>query len=121
MRKQLSKTVRQQVYDKCGCHCAYCGCELEYKDMQVDHAESVYRAEMQGHETDNEIGNLMPACRQYNFYKGANDIEGLRQAITNVLSRTCVDNFQARMAMKYGIIKLYPWDGKFYFEKNQIP
>lgn len=22
--------------------CAYCGCDLEYKDMQVDHVKSVY-------------------------------------------------------------------------------
>lgn len=33
----ISKKVRQLVYDKCGGHCAYCGKEIAYKDMQVDH------------------------------------------------------------------------------------
>ena len=31
----ISKKVRQLVYDKCGGHCAYCGKEIAYKDMQV--------------------------------------------------------------------------------------
>lgn len=33
----IPKKIRQQVYDKCGGHCAYCGKEIAYKDMQVDH------------------------------------------------------------------------------------
>lgn len=37
MRKPIPKKLRKQVYAKCNGHCAYCGCELEYKDMQVDH------------------------------------------------------------------------------------
>ena len=37
MRKPIPKSVRKQVYAKYNGHCAYCGCELEYKDMQVDH------------------------------------------------------------------------------------
>lgn len=36
-RKRISKSVREQVYKKCHGHCAYCGCLLDYKDMQVDH------------------------------------------------------------------------------------
>lgn len=47
-RKAIPKQVRQQVYDKCNGHCAYCGCKLDIKDMQVDHIESVYRAEYNG-------------------------------------------------------------------------
>lgn len=41
-RKAISKATRLAVYDKCNHRCAYCGCELEYKDMQVDHIEAVY-------------------------------------------------------------------------------
>ena len=36
-RKALPKSVRIAVYQKCNGHCAYCGCDLQYKDMQVDH------------------------------------------------------------------------------------
>lgn len=41
-RKAISKATRLAVYDKCNHRCAYCGCELEYKDMQADHVEAVY-------------------------------------------------------------------------------
>lgn len=36
-RKPIPKDVRKQVYEKYNGHCAYCGCKLDYKDMQVDH------------------------------------------------------------------------------------
>lgn len=36
-RRKLTKDERMAVYKKTNGHCAYCGCELEYKDMQVDH------------------------------------------------------------------------------------
>jgi hypothetical protein len=38
----LTKTQRQEVYDKCGGRCAYCGCELE-KGWHVDHVQSIRR------------------------------------------------------------------------------
>lgn len=36
-RKQLTKSERTAIYNKYSGHCAYCGKEIEYKDMQVDH------------------------------------------------------------------------------------
>lgn len=36
-KSQMNKNVRQAVYAKYNGHCAYCGCEIDYKDMQVDH------------------------------------------------------------------------------------
>lgn len=39
-RRVIPKAVRLAVYDKCNHRCAYCGCELDYKDMQVDHARN---------------------------------------------------------------------------------
>ena len=30
---KLSKTWREQIWNKYNKHCAYCGCELDYKDM----------------------------------------------------------------------------------------
>lgn len=32
MAKQ-NKKLRQEIYDKYNGHCAYCGCEIELKDM----------------------------------------------------------------------------------------
>lgn len=48
MRKAIPKQIRQKVYEKHNGHCAYCGCELEYKDMQVDHIDSIERASWEG-------------------------------------------------------------------------
>ena len=33
----ISKSKREAVYRKYNGHCAYCGREIAYKDMQVDH------------------------------------------------------------------------------------
>ena len=38
-RKAIPKAVRQQVYDSLNGHCGYCGCEITYKEMQVDHIQ----------------------------------------------------------------------------------
>ena len=40
--KAIPKKTRLKSYDKYNHRCAYCGCDLEYKDMQVDHVKSVY-------------------------------------------------------------------------------
>lgn len=35
--KKIPKKTRLAVYEKCNHRCAYCGCDLKYEDMQVDH------------------------------------------------------------------------------------
>ena len=37
---KANKTDRKKVLDKYGGHCAYCGCELTLKSMQIDHIVS---------------------------------------------------------------------------------
>ena len=39
--KTIPKKIRLELYEKYNNKCAYCGCDLEYKDMQVDHVKSV--------------------------------------------------------------------------------
>lgn len=112
--KPIPKRIREIVYQKYDGHCAYCGCELQYKDMQVDHIVSVFRSTVQ----DDSIENLMPSCRRCNFYKAGDDINGFRRKIREWLERSCRESFQVKLAMKYGILTYKPWDGKFYFEKG---
>ena len=126
-RKTFTKKERQAVYEKCNGHCAYCGCELDIKDMQIDHIVSVGWSSYGGKESQrlieegkmNEIDNLLPACRQCNFYKGMNDLDGFRYMLKNVLWNTCTNNFQQKLAMKYGMITKHEWDGRFYFEREK--
>lgn len=129
MRKRIPKEIRQQVYDKYNGHCAYCGKEIDYKDMQVDHIVpymwSVYGTKEQREPIENMIkdgsmdgiDNLMPSCRACNFYKGMTDLEGFRDNIKERLQKSCCSTFQTRLAMQYGIMTFNEWDGKFYFEK----
>ena len=32
-RRKLGREERLQIYDRCIRRCAYCGCDIEYKDM----------------------------------------------------------------------------------------
>lgn len=118
MRKPINKQLRQQVYDKYNGHCAYCGCELEMKDMQIDHIESVYRAEVLHKQVDNTIDNFMPACPSCNYYKHTDTIEQFRSNLTDMLMRNVRRPFDYRLAVKYGLVveKIQPI--KFYFEKS---
>lgn len=35
-RRKLTAAERQQIYEKFGGRCAYCGCEITIKEMQAD-------------------------------------------------------------------------------------
>lgn len=118
--KSISKKKRLLVYDKCNGHCAYCGCELEFKDMQVDHIESVWaNVEWKANKTldeINDLGNLMPSCRMCNFYKSSASLEKFRQNLTDVLMPNVRKPFDYRLALKYGLIEEHIKPITFYFE-----
>ena len=110
-RKSIPQSVRKIVHQKYGGRCAYCGCELEYKDMQADHIQSVY-----GKNGGNEVDNLMPACRMCNFYKSTYSIEEFREQL-QMLTERLDKIFIYRLAKKYGIVEEHKRPIQFYFEK----
>lgn len=112
-RKPIPKSVREKVYQKFNGHCAYCGCELAYKDMQVDHIKSVC-----GYGDNNNIDNLFPSCRMCNFYKGISDLEYFRKSLETLHERLRKP-FIYRLALKYGLITEHKNKVVFYFEKEQ--
>ena len=112
-RKPIPQKIRKQVHEKYGGHCAYCGCELEYKDMQVDHVTSVY-----WNNGGNEIDNLMPACRMCNFYKSTFTLEKFRERLQTMTKRLDRD-FTYRLAKKYRIGVERNEPVKFYFERGR--
>jgi 5-methylcytosine-specific restriction endonuclease McrA len=114
----MNKALRQRVFAKYDGHCAYCGCALEYDNMQVDHLKAIGRGVpdeqlMEQRGTD-DFDNLMPSCRMCNFYKARLDIESFRSKIANTLDYK--HTFATNMALKYGILTEHVWSGKFYFE-----
>ena len=114
-RKYINKSIREQVYQKYDGHCAYCGCEIEFKDMQCDHLLPVYRPQ-NVYKDINNIDNLMPSCRQCNYYKNTFTLERFRQELKTLMERVRKPLIY-RLASKYGMVKEGEWDGNFYFER----
>jgi hypothetical protein len=111
MRRRLCKWERVQVYQKMGGHCAYCGCDLKYKDMQVDHVIALRRG---GADT---LDNMLPACRSCNYYKDTLTIEGFRDNIARLPTVLMRDNVTYKIAVRFGTVHPNPHKVKFYFEK----
>ena len=118
----ISKETRKLVYDKYKGHCAYCGCEIEIKDMQVDHIVPKCRNnEMwyKGKIGTDEISNLNPSCRMCNYYKGMGSLEQFREKLSTMLITNVRRPFDYRLALKYGLVKEDIHSIKFYFEKKE--
>ena len=103
--------LRQRVWLKYNKHCGYCGKLLEYRDMQVDHIHAKRYAG-----TD-RFENLMPSCRRCNHYKRTRDLEQFRLLIKTLHERV-QDQYITKVAIDYGIVKIKPFSGWFYFEKS---
>lgn len=121
-RKAIPKAVRQQVYNSLNGHCGYCGCKIEYKEMQIDHIEAVHLHEKElkagkGQQI-NDIGNYMPACRMCNFYKSTMSINKFREQLETLPERL-EKIFIYRLAKKYGIVQEIKKPTQFYFEKQK--
>lgn len=118
--KAISKKVRIALYEKYNHRCAYCGCEMEYKDMQVDHIESVYCnndiAQTMSEKEMYDESNLLPTCRQCNFYKSTFTVEQFRQRLKEVMMPNLQKDFYYRLAAKYGLIEETDKSIIFYYE-----
>lgn len=113
-RKRLKKSERMEIYNKTNGRCAYCGCELRYEDMQVDHIVPLNGWSQKGNDT---LDNMLPACRSCNHYKSRSTLEGFRkmvEAIPDVLMR---DSVTYRNAVRFGLVTPSPHPVKFYFER----
>lgn len=62
-RRKLIKEERQYLLNKYNQKCAYCGCDLNYESLTVDHIIPLHK-----NGTD-DIENMNPACRSCNHYK----------------------------------------------------
>ena len=119
----MKQSIRQAVYQKCNGRCGYCGKEIEYKAMQVDHIEAHWhnltdkeavRAGIK--KGSNDIDNLMPACARCNRWKSTYSIEQFRKEIALQVSRLNLYNANYRIAIDYGLITENDKPVQFYFE-----
>lgn len=108
------KINREHVHSKYGGRCAYCGQEITLKQMQVDH----YYPKRMPNIDVNHIDNLMPACKLCNHYKRAQMPEVWRVTMMTLHKR--IENIYInKVGVNFGMVTIKPWDGKFYFEKQQ--
>lgn len=115
-RVAISKSKREAVYAKYGGRCAYCGKEIDYKDMQVDHFLPLRAWGIEDAGTD-DLENLMPACRMCNHYKRANTLETFRRYIAEI-PRKLRDNYIYKIGVAYGNVIENEKPIEFYFEKE---
>lgn len=110
-RRKLSKAERREVYDKCGGHCAYCGCELPFDKMQIDHVRPLrwYGAD--------ELYNMLPACHSCNHYKGVSTLDSFRANIERFPYVLMRDSITYKNAVRFGLVEPKPQKVVFYFEK----
>lgn len=121
------KIDRNKVYLKYDKKCAYCGKDIEYKEMQIDHifpqtrkhwlkSDKTKEIEKLNFNDINDFKNLNPSCRRCNHYKRALTLDEYRNLLLTLHERI-EKQYIDKVAIDYGIIILNPFDGKFYFEK----
>ena len=114
-RRKLTPAERMEVYRKMDGHCAYCGCELRYEDMQVDHIVPLNGWTRRGTDT---LDNMYPACRSCNHYKSTMDIETFRQMVENMPTALMRDSVTYKNAVRFGLVIPNPRPVTFFFERR---
>jgi predicted RNA-binding Zn-ribbon protein involved in translation (DUF1610 family) len=114
MRMAFTKSVRLAVYEKYGGRCAYCGRQIAYNAMQVDHF--IPKCGLNESGSDN-LANLMPSCRMCNHYKRAHDLETFRRYIQEI-PRKLRNDYIYKIGVVYGNVIEKPKQIVFYFEQD---
>lgn len=118
------KINRDQVYKKYNGHCAYCGKEIKFREMQVDHIKPKSNNKPIGRDIygnfiypgNDDIENINPSCRRCNHYKRAYSLEEFRNMIKTIHERIHY-KYIVKVVEDYGIVVYQVWDGLFYFER----
>lgn len=120
-RRKISPEERENIYLKYNKHCAYCGIEIKYSEMEVDHLIPIYHFEMKPelqNKTPDCFENLMPSCRSCNRYKDTYDIETFRKVVTSIPHKLRRDHKIFSIGERYGLVKTISTEPvQFYFEQ----
>lgn len=119
MAKTIPKKIREQVYAKYFGHCAYCGKEIAYKDMQLDHLIPRQRERFKKY-SEEEIEcfeNYMPSCRRCNHYKRAHSLEAFRKMIEEIPEKLFRDNYIYKVGLDYHLFTVNKHKVIFFFEQ----
>lgn len=118
----MTKKQRLDIYNKLNGHCAYCGKEIEYKDMQVDHQIPQRRAKKGRNKVSLEViedpNNLFASCRRCNLHKRAVNLETYRRYVEEIPQKLLA-TFIYKAGLDYKLIEVKPRKIKFYFEMTE--
>ena len=110
------KIDRKKIFDKYDGHCAYCGCEIDFSKMQVDHFNAQIWNKDKGEKPDNSFENLMPACKECNRYKSAWNIEYIRELLEKS-KKQLLKTQNLRILNRLNGFQINDEPIEFYFEK----
>lgn len=110
----INKAKREAVYRKYDGRCAYCGREIAYKNMQVDHFIPKHAYSEHG---SDDITNLMPSCRMCNHYKRATPLDLWRTFIEEIPGKLSNTSYIYKVGVAYGLIEEHEHPVTFYFEE----
>ena len=114
----MKKEKREKIYNKFNGRCAYCGTEIKYNDMQVDHYWPQFLAHFQPKLDNNRFENLMPSCRKCNIHKGGMKPEVWRKELERQVSMLR-NNAQFDRALRFNRIQITEALAIiFHFEKH---
>lgn len=129
---RLTKTQREEVKNKLGGRCAYCGVPLGDK-WHADHLEPVIRESKyvrgEGFKltgalekpANDTLENLMPACAPCNLDKHSMKLEDWRVKLQNSCTVLRRDSSTYRHALRFGlVVESQAPRLEFYFEVRMI-
>lgn len=110
-RIKLSKAERRQIFEKTHGHCAYCGQEISFEEMQVDHVEPLRKGGADAKE------NMLPACRSCNHYKSTLSVEQFRAMVERIPETLARDCATFKNGVRFGVVRIERKPVIFYFEQ----
>ncbi len=111
----MKRGLREKIYNKFNKRCAYCGVDLKYKDMQVDHYWPQFLKHFEPDKDNNRFENLMPSCRKCNIHKGGMKPETWRGELERQVDMLR-KNAQFDRALRFDQIRTRERPIIFYFE-----
>ena len=109
----IPKKMRENAHGRFEGHCAYCGKQIKYGEMEMDFLLPVkYGGKI-------EIENLLPSCRVCNRYRKNRKLEQFRSSLELIPKILTRDSGAYRIAKQYGMIKDVPKPSvQFWFEEE---
>ena len=112
-RKALTKQQRIKLWESSDKKCQYCGENITYSQMQLDHINAIQEG------GKNELENYRCACRMCNYGKYTFSIDEFKQYIKRIPEKLIKRHFDFRIAMKYGLIEIKDKEIVFEFENKE--